>query len=33
MIRGLNLGVASLLELTVLFAIGHWGFTGPWVRP
>jgi len=33
MIRGLNLGVAFLLELTVLFAIGYWGFTRPWGSP
>jgi len=33
MIRGLSLGVAFLLELTVLFAIGYWGFTQPWGSP
>ena len=35
MIRGLNLGVAFLLELAVLFAVGYSGFTqssGPVLR-
>jgi hypothetical protein len=27
MIHGINLGVAFLLELAVLFAVGFWGFT------
>ena len=27
MIRAINLGVAFLLELAVLFAVGYWGFT------
>lgn len=27
MIRTINLGVAFLLELAVLFAVGHWGLT------
>lgn len=26
MIRGANLGIAFLLELAVLFAVGYWGF-------
>lgn len=26
MIRGANLGMAFLLELAVLSAVGHWGF-------
>ena len=26
MIRGANLGMAFLLELAVLFAVGYWGF-------
>lgn len=27
MIRGIKLGLAFLLELAVLFAVGYWGFT------
>jgi hypothetical protein len=27
MIRTINLGLAFLLELAVLFAVGHWGLT------
>ena len=27
MIRGISLGVAYVLELAVLFAVGSWGFT------
>lgn len=27
MIRGLNLGLAFLIELAVLFAVGYWGST------
>jgi hypothetical protein len=27
MIRTINLGIAFMLELAVLFAVGHWGFS------
>ncbi len=33
MIRGVNLGVAFLLELAVIFAVGYWGFTQSWGLP
>ncbi len=33
MIRWLSLGVAFLLELAVLLAVGYWGFTGPGDSP